>query len=181
MAIEARSHGNRLRPRYLAAWLALILVIVVAAFVRLGPREDEPAITIVTLEGEARVVTLESMKRLPTLSRRGTYQNQYGNWRDEGVYSGVLLVNLIGRSETYESVRVVAGDGYEIVIERERVEDSEYPMVLAYAMDGQEVPAWSDGFRTAVLPEDGSVGNEEYGVTSAGTYWVKNVEWIILQ
>jgi len=181
LAVDANSYRNRLRPWYLAAWLALILVLVVAAFVRRGPREGGPAITIVTLAEEARAITLESMKRLPTLSRRGTYQNQYDNWRDEGSYSGVLLIDLIGRDETYESIRVIAEDGYEITVERERVEDSEYPMALAYAMDEQEVPAWSDGFRIAILPEDGSVGNEEYGVTSVGSYWVKNVERIILQ
>ena len=53
-------------------------------------------------------------------------------------------------------------------------------MILAYAYDGVEVPSWEMGFRIAVLPEDGNVGNEEYGATSAGSFWVMNVEQIVL-
>jgi hypothetical protein len=68
-----------------------------------------------------------------------------------------------------------------VTIERARVEDEEYPMVLAYAFNGVEVPAWTDGFRIVVLPEDGRISNEEYAATSAGSYWVKNVVRLTLQ
>ena len=76
---------------------------------------------------------------------------------------------------------VIANDGYTIEVERCRVEDPDYPMILAYAYDGVEVPSWEMGFRIAVLPEDGTVSNEEYGVESAGSYWVKNVVRLVLR
>jgi len=76
---------------------------------------------------------------------------------------------------------VAADDGYTVVIERARLEDPDYPVVLAFEMDGVSVPEWEDGYRIAVLPEDGSVSNEEFGVESAGSFWVKNVVRITLQ
>jgi len=166
---------------YRVGWAALALGIVVAAFLRLGPAPSGPTVIIVALDGTERTLSLEEMKALPGVSRRGIYQNQYGNWRDEGFYEGVLLTELIGEEASYASIRVVAEDGYQIEIERERVEDAAFPMVLAYAFDDVEIPGWSDGPRIAVLPESGRVGNEEYGVVSAGSYWVKNVERIEVQ
>jgi hypothetical protein len=173
--------SRRIRRGYLLAWLVLIVVIVVPTLVRVVHRGPTPSVIVVSVAGEARTISLAEMKRLPVLTRPGIYQNQYGNWRDEGVYEGARLADLIGEAADYEAIRVVARDGYEVTIERERVEDPDYPIVLAYAFDGAEVPDWKDGFRIAVLPEGGSVGNEEYGVDSAGSSWVKNVERIILQ
>jgi len=172
---------RRIRCGYLVAWLLLIAVVLVPTLLRIDLRETGSTVTIVALGGGGRTISLEEMKRLPSLSRRGTYQNQYGNWRDEGTYTGVRLADLVGADVDYETIRVVARDGYEITIARSRIEDSAYPIVLAYALEDREVPEWGDGFRIAVLPEDGNVGNEEYGVDSAGSYWVKNVERIILQ
>ena len=54
-------------------------------------------------------------------------------------------------------------------------------MILAFQMDGIEIPDWEDGFRIAVLPTDGGVSNAEYGVESAGSYWVMRVSRLILQ
>jgi hypothetical protein len=160
----------------------LIAVVLGVAVSRIGERDAaELIVTIQPLGEVARSFSLDRLKSFPALSRRGTYQNQYGNWRDEGIYTGVRLVDLIGEEAEYERIRVVAEDGYEVQIERWRVEDPGYPIVLAYAFEGQETPAWLDGPRIAVLPEDGTVGNEEYGVDSAGSYWVKSVERIILQ
>jgi hypothetical protein len=82
--------------------------------------------------------------------------------------------------EDYEIVEAVAKDGYRVTIERWRVEDSQFPMILAFSLDGVEVPDWEDGFRIAVLPEEGDVSNEEYGVESAGSYWVKQVVRLVL-
>lgn len=172
---------RRVRRGYLLAWLALIVAIVVPTLVRVSRGGTGPSVAVVSVDGATRTVSLDQMKQLSTLSRYCVYQNQYGNWRDEGVYTGVLLTDLIGETDDYEAVRIVASDGYEGTVARARLEDSDYPMVLAYAFDGVEVPGWADGFRIAVLPEDGDVSNEEYGVESAGSYWVKNVERIELQ
>jgi hypothetical protein len=170
-----------LRRWYLVAFIALIAAVVTPFIVRLAMHADEPAVEIVSLDGITRKVPLSRMKQMVVLRRGGTYQNQFDNWRDQGTYTGVLLVDLIGSAVDYRSIRVVAADGYELSIERERIEDPDYPMILAYAFDGLEVPTWEIGFRIAVLPEDGDVSNAEYNAVSAGSFWVKNVVRIILQ
>ncbi len=171
---------GRLRRGYLIAFLLLVAAIVVPTIVRMNIPTRGPAIILVSPQGEERSVDLKRMQGMHVLTRRGIYQNQFGNWRDEGIYTGVLLSDLIGRDVDFKSVRVVASDGYEVKIDRARVLDPAYPMVLAYAFDGKDVPAWPDGFRIAVLPDDGAVSNEEYNAVSAGSFWVKNVERLIL-
>jgi hypothetical protein len=173
--------SRRVRRGYFLAWLVLIAAVVVPTLVRIGGRGSTPSVGVVSPTGKVRTISLPEMRRLPALTRPGVYQNQYGNWRDEGVYEGVRITDFLGEATDYRAIRVVAHDGYEITIDRARVEDPDYPIVLAYAFDGVEVPDWEDGFRIAILPEGGRVGNEEYGVDSAGSYWVKNVERIILQ
>ncbi len=172
---------NPVRRGMLVGLLILVLAVATPLVVRWATRPPSggPAITIVLPGGGERVIDLEEMRRLPSLARRGEAQNQYGNWRDVGVYSGVLLANLL-RGISYQAIEAIGEDGYRVTIERARVEDAEYPMVLAYAFDEQTVPAWSDGFRIVVLPDDGRVSNEEYKAVSAGSYWVKNVARIVL-
>ncbi len=172
--------GERLRRTYLVAFLTLAVAVVIPVIVRVATQSEGPEIQIILADGQQRTIILSQMKRLPTLTRKGTYQNQFGNWRDEGVYTGVRLTDIIGTDVDYEAIRVTASDGYEIEVERARVESPDYPMVLSYAFDGVEVPAWEIGFRIVVLPEDGDVSNEEYGVDSAGSFWVQNVTKISL-
>ncbi len=159
----------------------IILTVAVAAplVVRWALSPRGPAVEIVLPSGTTRTLTLAALSRLPTLTRQGEYQNQFGNWRDAGSYAGVRLTDLIGEVD-YETIDIVARDGYRVSIERARVENPEYPVVLAYEKDGIAVPAWEDGFRIAVLPEDGRVSNEEYNAVSAGSYWVKNVARLIM-
>lgn len=168
------------RRVYLVAFLLLVIAIVTPVIVRFALLAYEPEIEIAHPDGRRRTITLPQMKRLPSLTRTGTYQNQFGNWCDEGVYTGVLLADLVGTELEYEFIRIIASDGYTIDVERHRVEDPDYPMILAYAYNGADVPLWDMGFRIAVLPEDGNVGNEEYDASSAGSFWVKNVEQIVL-
>lgn len=159
----------------MAVALALLtLAVATPLVVRWIVEPREPAVEIVLPTGKARSVSLSEMRRLPTVMRRGEVQNQFGNWRDGGIYTGVRLTDLMGNAE-YDALDVVAVDGYRVSIPRSRVESVDYPMVLAYTFDGVDVPAWQDGFRIAVLPEDGRVSNEEYGAVSAGSDWVKNV------
>jgi hypothetical protein len=159
----------------------VVLTVSVAAplVVRWALSPRGPAIEVVLPSGATRTVTLVTLRRLPTLTRQGEYQNQFGNWRDAGMYSGVRLIELIGDAD-YETIDVVARDGYRVSIERRRVEDPDYPVVLAYEKDGVAAPTWEDGFRIAVLPEDGRVSNDEYDAVSAGSYWVKNVARLVL-
>lgn len=159
----------------------LLIAACVAPFVvrNLIP-EAGPSIQIVEPSSAVRTIALSEMKKMPLLTREGKYQNQYGNWSNQGTYSGVLLTDLIG-DHVYTSLDVVAEDGYRMTIERWRVENSEYPMILALRMDGIEVPDWEDGFLIAVLPEDGGVSNDDYDVESAGSYWVKQVSRLVFQ
>ncbi len=174
--------GRRWNRQWIAriGFMLLIVACVTPLVVRSLLPEAGPVVRILGPDGSVRTVTLSEMKKMPTLTREGVYQNQYGNWRDQGIYSGVLLTNLIGTTN-YGSVEVIADDGYAVTIDRARVEDPQYPMILAYRMDGRDVPTWEDGFRIAVLPEDGNVGNEEYGVESAGSFWVKRVVQLVVQ
>lgn len=172
--------GERFRWSYLVAFLTLTVAVVIPVIVRVATQSEGPEIQIILADGQQRTISLSQMKRLPALTRKGTYQNQFGNWRDEGVYTGVRLTDIIGTDVDYEAIRVIASDGYEIEIERGRVESPDYPMVLSYAFDGVEVPTWEIGFRIVVLPEDGDVSNEEYGAKSAGSFWVQNVTKISL-
>lgn len=158
----------------------LVAVLAAALAIRWALEPRGPVLQIVLLTGEERRVDLSQLRRLPVVSRRGESQNQYGNWRDAGTYTGVLLRDLLG-VVAYEDVEVAGADGYRVTIDRARVEDEEYPMVLAYAFNGAEVPAWPDGLRIVVLPDDGRVSNEEYDAVSAGSYWVKNVNRIVLE
>jgi hypothetical protein len=162
------------------AFVLLIVACITPLVVRSVRSEPGPFIEIVDAGGGIRTIALSEMKAMSVLTRAGSYQNQYGNWRDHGIYSGVLLADLIGET-AYTTVDVVANDGYRVTIEGNRVQDVDYPMVLAFRMDEAEVPDWEDGFRIAILPEDGSVSNDEYGVESAGSYWVKHVARLILQ
>jgi len=168
------------RRTYLVVLLVLFLRVMAASLVRQAVGRHGVAVVVDDGEGHVRTVSLEEMKRLPVVSRPGSYENQFGNWRDQGTYTGVRFTDLLPSEADYVSVRVVAKDGYTVDLPRERVVEEDYPLVLAYAFDGVEVPAWQDGFRVAVLPEDGSVSNEEYHAPSAGAFWVKNVTRITL-
>jgi len=169
MAVERRR-----RTVYQIAFAVMIVAIVIPALLRTGQSGSSPSVEILGVDGTLVTVSLQQMKRLPALTREGMYQNQFENWRDEGTYTGVLVSDLLS-GQRYGSVVAIASDGYEVSLSRARIEDPEYPVVLAYAFDGIEVPAWEDGFRIAVLPEDGSVSNLEYDATSAGSFWIKNV------
>ena len=169
-----------LRRGMLLGLVVLTVVVAVPLVVRWALFPKGPAIEVVLPSGATRTVTLAALRRFPVLTRQGEYQNQFGNWRDAGTYTGVRLADLLGDAE-YETLEVAAADGYRAPIERRRIENPEYPMILAYAYDGVEVPNWEDGFRIAVLPEDGRVSNEEYDAISAGSYWVKSVVRLTLQ
>jgi hypothetical protein len=169
------------RHAFLVSFVLVFLAVVAAALWRGTSGGGGPRVTLETVEGRVRTITLAQMKRLPSLTRAGSYQNQFGNWKDHGMYTGVRLTDLVGKAEDYASIRVLARDGYVAELPRARVEDPACPLVLAYAFNGIEVPAWPDGLRLVVLPEDGSVGNDEYDAPSAGAFWVRNVTSITLE
>jgi predicted phosphodiesterase len=140
-------------------------------------------------------LSLEELKDLGGVQGQSAFENQYGNWRCQGTYEGVLvrdLVKEVGGIDQDDEVCVRARDGYE---QRYRYTNI-YPnstvlaiqgeMILAYGYEGQEVPLWEDGFRTVFLPPDTLYSNDDASMTtdadlasgeyvSAGGRWVKYV------
>ncbi len=168
------------RLAYLVGFVALVIAIIIPMAVRWAAGPSGPMITVIDAIGEEQHVTLRHIQQLAVLCRRSSYENQFGNWRDEGEYCGVLLTELLNEGSEYTAISVVAEDGYHVEIDRTRIEDLEYPVVLAFSLDGVIVPDWTDGYRIAVLPEDGGVSNADYETDSAGSYWIKNVARIEL-
>jgi len=165
------SHGVQKWP--LALFLLLVVGVVAVLVVRWAVAPSELGIEIVDASGVARTVALSEINGHALIERQGAYQNQFGNWGGDGVYKGVLLRALL--PQIYDRVVIVAADGYRVMIERDRIEDTAYPIVFATCVDGTCVPDLVDGFRIAVLPKDGRVSNAEYGVESAGSYWVRDI------
>ena len=161
------------------AFVLMILACITPMLIRSHLPSGGPSITVVLPQGTQRTITLSNMMALHPITQEGSYQNQYGNWRDQGTYTGVLLTELFA-DQDYVSIEIVARDGYRMMIDRARVEDEAHPMVLAFRMNGEDVPDWEDGFRIVVLPADGGTSNVDYGVESAGSYWVRQVHQIIL-
>ena len=174
-----RAHG--VRPRVLAVFLVGILAVVAPVIVRSWMHVEPALIEVETLNGRIYSLTQSDLDRLPGFEREGEVQNQFGNWRDKGLYSGVRLLDLPGFDGDYVSIIAFASDGYRVEIDRWRIEDASYPMVLALTLDGLAAPDWEDGPRIVVLPDDGRVSNEEAGLSSAGSLWIKNVTRLILR
>ncbi len=169
---------KNLRRGMVLGLVLLTLAVVTPLAVRWATAPAGPSLWIELPNGVEKRVGLADLRRLAQISRRGEVQNQFGNWRDGGTYTGALLADVL-RGIPYASIDVVAADGYRMAVDRARVESEEYPMVVAYALDGLLVPTWVDGFRIVVLPDHGRVSNEDYGVLSAGSFWVKNVVRIV--
>ena len=165
----------------LAVFLSAILAVVAPVVVRSLLPGEPVLIEIETSGGRVLQLTRSDVDRLPRFEREGEVQNQFGNWRDKGWYVGVRLSELPGFDTDFEHVLAIASDGYRVEIDRERVEDDVYPMILALSFDGLTIPSWEDGPRIVVLPEDGRVSNEEAGLPSAGSLWIKNVTQLILR
>jgi len=137
---------------------------------------------------------IEKLRELPLVQAVATFQNRYDNWAKTANYSGVKLCDLveqIGEMGQDEVLKVTAFDGYSQMYSYDNV----YPnqtfhslqgdIVLAYSMDGKEVPEWEEGPRIVFLSQDGQYSNEDaYATTepemvvngmSGGTRWVREV------
>ncbi len=142
------------------------------------------------------VLTPEELESMANIEGKSSYQNQLGNYRGEGVYSGILvsdLVELCGGMDEQDELVVYASDGYSQVYDYRNVfpetagwQNIQGDMILATAMDGQSPPEWDQGYRIAFLPEDEVYDNKDCAETSAegqgwhlyasaGARWVKHV------
>ena len=149
-----------------------------------------PETTVIGADGTVENVTLTEMTEMSTITRNGSYQNSYGNVRGAGVYTGVLisdLVELVGGMQEDDTVKIIAGDGYSQLFQYSKV----YPnvsmwgiqgdMILAFEFNGTQVPEFEKGFQLMFLPEDGYYSNADANATTdpdpyaAGPQLVSNV------
>lgn len=142
------------------------------------------------------VLTPEELEAMANRESRSSFQNQFGNYRGEGIYGGIPvrdLVELCGGMDEQDELVVYASDGYSQVYAYQNVfpetagwHDIQGDMILAITMDGQQPPEWGEGYRIVFLPEDEIYDNEDCAKTSvegqgwnlyasAGARWVKHV------
>ncbi len=144
---------------------------------------------------EGVTLTLADLMALPQVQGVSSFQNQFGNWAGHGLYTGTRVATLleaVGDLPSQFILVVVAADGYEQYFSSSNVYPNETwhmlqgEMVLAYSLNGTTIPAWQDGLRLVMLPEDERYSNEDCQATSepgqgyhvypsAGARWVRNV------
>ncbi|MHA2351690.1 MAG: hypothetical protein ACXABX_01050 [Candidatus Thorarchaeota archaeon] len=152
--------------------------------------DDGPIVLVSGASGSSMNVTLTDMTGMTTITRNGSYQNSYGNVRGAGVYTGVLisdLVELTGGMLEDHRVQVIAADGYNQTFEYSKVYpnttiwDIQGDMVLAYEYNGTTVPEYEKGYQLMFLPEDEYYSNADANATTdpdpygAGPQLVSNV------
>jgi len=102
---------GRLKRPYVIVFLLIVVAIVSPMVVRMAMQARDPAIEIFCPDGSRERITLVQMKQMPIVARKGTYQNQFGNWRDEGFYTGARLMDLIPCNTDYTSIICSSRDG----------------------------------------------------------------------
>ncbi|MGY5853371.1 MAG: metallophosphoesterase [Candidatus Thorarchaeota archaeon] len=160
---------------------------------------EEPSFTrdMVVIRGYSEDVTLylDDLTGLPATEGYTSVQNQFDNWRAQGIYRGITisgLLQLVGGLNSGDIIRVTAADGYQQdfaysnVYPNSTIQTIQGDLLLAYSFNGTLIPSWSDGLRLVMVPEDGAFSNEDCLLTSepgmgyhlypsAGARWVSNV------
>lgn len=159
---------------------------------------DTPSIPrdSVMIKGLTEDVTLslDDLLLMDIVSGFSSFQNQYDNWRGQGIYSGVAisdLIELVGGMAINDTLIVQSFDGYT----QEFGYSNLYPnttwaeiqgqMILAYSYNDTLILDWTDGMRLVMIPSDGGYSNldaiqtsESNDVISAGARWVRFVSSI---
>jgi predicted phosphodiesterase len=138
-------------------------------------------------------LSLTDLLQMTPLSGFSSFQNQYDNWRGQGIYEGIAvstLLELVGGMTVNDTLVVMAYDGYYQEFSYSNVypnaswTDIQGPMILAYSYNGTRVLDWTDGMRLVMLPSDGAYSNEDANLTSsslvlsAGSRWVRFVSYL---
>ena len=126
----------------------------------------------------------------------GSFQNQYGNIKGQGTYSGIpirKLLEQVGGMTEKDKLVVHCVDGYQqefayanVYPEQAGWQEHQGEMILAVRFNGQGLPEWEDGYRVAFLTADGLYDNKDCEKTSvpgegwnqyksAGARWVRFV------
>ncbi|MFW9842986.1 MAG: metallophosphoesterase [Candidatus Thorarchaeota archaeon] len=143
---------------------------------------------------EDATLSLEDLLLMEVITGYSSFQNQFGNWRGYGTYTGVLvsnLIELVGGMMVNDTLVVRSFDGYTQEFSYSNVypnvtwAEIQGPMVLAYAYNDTSILDWADGMRLTMIPPDGEYSNtdatqtsESGDVISAGARWVRFVSII---
>ncbi len=177
-------------------YVSLVLVtILLLSVVLTGCVEDEDDIddALIVVQGEA--YELEDLKDMDTVSGESSFQNIYDNWKEKALYDGVPLSTLVPEMDENDLLEITATDGYSQRFSYRQIFPSETnreiqgDIIVAYSMDGTEVPDWESGPMIVVMPDDGEFSNADLKMTrsldaefdtqtSAGSLWVRNVHEI---
>jgi DMSO/TMAO reductase YedYZ molybdopterin-dependent catalytic subunit len=157
----------------------------------------EATTTGVTIEivtaSETRTFTLEELQQLPVSEGFAGIKSSTGRITPPTLYTGVALsdlVALVGGLDETMGINVIADDGYSITYSYNQIMQGEFitydpatgnelasppalTLILAYARDGQPLPADSDGvLRLAIIsPENNQVTDGHWSVK-----WVSRID-----
>ncbi|MEM2899188.1 MAG: hypothetical protein QXT63_00195, partial [Thermoplasmata archaeon] len=146
-------------------------------------------------KGKEVVLTYSDLFSLVNIEGNSSYENQFGNVIGKGNYKGVefsVLLSYVGGMEEGEILNVYSSDGYVQsfcywnIYPNETWLGWQGKMILAIEYNGERIPAWEDGPRVAMLPDDCLYSNEDckntscqgqgyYQYPSAGARWSKYV------
>jgi hypothetical protein len=160
------------------------------------PESSQDVVLVVMgVSGESKEFTLADLKSFTSSSGTSEFQNSFGNWKEKGVYKGVpisVLAEEVGGIQQGDVMIATSTDTYTQVFPYENIYPStewkaiQGELILAYELNGTEIPDWEDGLRIAFLPTDGQFSNEDSDQTSsleakgaaASLKWSKLVEKI---
>jgi predicted phosphodiesterase len=149
----------------------------------------------VVVRGVNEDVTLSLNDLLQMVPTEGfsSFQNQFDNWRGQGVYEGIAistLIELVGGMTANDTLVVMSFDGYFQEFSYSNVypnaswTEIQGPMILAYEYNETRVLDWADGMRLVMIPPDGAYSNMDATLTSstsvvsAGSRWVRFVSFV---
>jgi len=177
---------------------AAVLGYIYMSFSKEGEEDlTELSILLVGKNGSEENLTLKEIMELSSVQGKSSYQNQFGNWKEEGNYEGVListLVERVGGMEPGDTVKISASDYSQEYCYLNVYPDDDWhsiqgDFIIAYEFNGTVTPNWEDGPKSAFLPEDQEHSNQDCNWTSAidqgynlnpsaGARWVKQVNKI---
>jgi 3',5'-cyclic AMP phosphodiesterase CpdA len=158
---------------------------------------DSPIIprdaVVVRRLNEDVTLSLNDLLQMVPIQGFSSFQNQYDNWRGQGVYKGIAistLIELVGGMTSDDTLLVTAFDGYfqefsySNVYPNSSWMEIQGPMILAYEYNDTQVLDWADGMRLVMIPPDGTYSNEDAIITSstsvnsAGSRWIRFVSFL---
>ena len=138
-------------------------------------------------------LSLDDLLQMVPTEGFSSFQNQFNNWRGQGVYEGIAistLIELVGGVTANGTLIVMSFDGYSQEFNYSNVypnaswSEIQGPMILAYEYNGTRVLDWADGMRLVMIPPDGAYSNMDATLTSstpvvsAGSRWVRFVSFL---